>query len=358
MSKPESTDQLSVFDYHLPDELIAREPLERRDASRLLVVDRERQHIESRLIQDLPDLVDPGDCLVVNDTRVLPAKLAGHRVATGGAWEGLFLGSEEDGRWRIIGQTRGRLQPGETISLVPVHPPAFPVPDQELRLLEQIAGGIWRAAPFPPGQPMELLERFGTMPLPPYIQRHIATDLDRQRYQTVFARHPGAVAAPTAGLHLSEDLIDRCRQNGLGFEHLTLHVGLGTFRPISSETLDDHVMHSEWCRISHATCQALNKVKQSRRRVVAVGTTVVRTLESASAGGTLEKFDDTTDLFIRPGHQFRSIDALLTNFHLPRSTLFVLVCAFCGTDLAQEAYRMAIANRYRFYSYGDAMLIL
>ena len=358
MSKPESTDHLSDFDYHLPDELIAREPLERRDGSRLLVVNRELQHIESRLIADLPNLLDPGDCLVVNDTRVLPAKLAGHRVATGGAWEGLFLGNEEDGRWRIIGQTRGRLQPGERIALVPAHPPATPVPAQELRLLEQIAGGIWRAAPLPPGQPLELLEQFGTMPLPPYIQRHIATDLDQQRYQTVFARHPGAVAAPTAGLHLSDGLINKCRQNGLGFEQLTLHVGLGTFRPISAGKLDDHIMHSEQCHISHTTCQALNSTRNSHRRVVAVGTTVVRTLETASAGGTLEPFDGPTELFIRPGHQFRSFDALLTNFHLPRSTLFVLVCAFCGIELTQEAYRIAIANHYRFYSYGDAMLIL
>ena len=358
MSKPESPDHLSDFDYQLPDELIAREPLERRDASRLLVVDRGRAHIESRLVEDLPELLTPGDCLVVNDTRVLPAKLAGHRVATGGAWEGLFLGSEDDGRWRIIGQTRGRLQPGETIALAPIHTLAAPVPTQELRLLEQIDGGIWLAAPLPPGQPMEVLEQFGTMPLPPYIQRHIATDLDRQRYQTVFAKHPGAVAAPTAGLHLSEGLIEKCRQIGLGFEHLTLHVGLGTFRPISVQKLDDHIMHSEWCHVSSATCRALNAVKESPRRIVAVGTTVVRTLESAAAQGTLQPFDGHTDLFIRPGHEFQSIDALLTNFHLPRSTLFVLICTFCGTDLAKEAYRIAIANNYRFYSYGDAMLIL
>lgn len=358
MSKPESPDELSDFDYPLPDELIAREPLARRDGARLLVVDREQNHIESRWIGDLPDLLDPGDCLVVNDTRVLPAKLFGRRNATGGAWEGLFLGSDDDGRWRIIGQTRGRLEPGERISLIPAHTPVSSSPAQELRLVEQHPGGIWRAEPLPPGPPLEVLERFGTMPLPPYIQRQVATDLDRQRYQTVFARHPGAVAAPTAGLHLSEDLISKCRQYGLGFEHLTLHVGLGTFRPISAQRLDDHVMHSEWCRVSQATCETLQAVKQAAGRVVAVGTTVVRTLETAAARGPLEPFEGPTELFIRPGHTFRSLDALLTNFHLPRSTLFVLICAFCGVDLAREAYRVAIATQYRFYSYGDAMLIL
>ena len=203
-----------------------------------------------------------------------------------------------------------------------------------------------------------MLEQFGTVPLPPYVQRDIATDEDRQRYQTVFARHPGAVAAPTAGLHLSKELLANCHQRGISLEQVTLHVGLGTFRPIAAQQLDDHVMHSEWCQLTESTSRTLNQVHESGHRVVAVGTTVVRTLETAVADGQFAAFEGTTDLFIRPGHKFWSFDALLTNFHLPRSTLFVLICAICGIDLAQQAYRIAVANRYRFYSYGDAMLIL
>ena len=358
MSKPESSGQLSDFDYRLPDELIARKPLPRREDSRLLVVDRGLGRVDSRRIEELPSLLDPGDCLVVNDTRVLPARLLGHRVATGGAWEGLFLDSQPNGTWRIIGQTRGQLQPGERIALKAVHDSNTPTAAQELLLLEQGAGGAWLAELHPPGDTLEVLEHFGTVPLPPYIQRQVATEEDRQRYQTVFARHPGAVAAPTAGLHLSTELLDACHHRGLGLQHITLHVGLGTFRPIAAEQLDEHLMHSEWCQLTQSTSEALQNVRRSGHRVVAVGTTVVRTLETAAAHGSIDAFQGQTDLFIRPGHTFRSFDALLTNFHLPRSTLFVLVCAVCGIELAQSAYAEAIARRYRFYSYGDAMLIL
>ena len=232
------------------------------------------------------------------------------------------------------------------------------VPPQELLLLEQGSGGVWLAELDPAGDTLEVLKQFGTVPLPPYIQRQVATEEDRQRYQTVFARHPGAVAAPTAGLHLSTDLLDACDRSGLGLQHITLHVGLGTFRPIAAEQLDEHLMHSEWCQVTQATSKALENVRRSGHRVVAVGTTVVRTLETAAANGSIEPFQGHTDLFIRPGHTFRSFDALLTNFHLPRSTLFVLVCTVCGIDLAKSAYAEAIARRYCFYSYGDAMLIL
>jgi S-adenosylmethionine:tRNA ribosyltransferase-isomerase len=358
MSKPESPGQLSDFDYQLPDELIARKPLPRREDSRLLVVDRRRSRIDSRRIEELPSLLDPGDCLVVNDTRVLPARLLGHRVATGGAWEGLYLDTHPSGTWRIIGQTRGQLKPGERIALTAVHESNTSSVAQELLLLEQGSGGVWLAELDPAGDTLEVLKQFGTVPLPPYIQRQVATEEDRQRYQTVFARHPGAVAAPTAGLHLSTDLLDACDRSGLGLQHITLHVGLGTFRPIAAEQLDEHLMHSEWCQVTQATSKALENVRRSGHRVVAVGTTVVRTLETAAANGSIEPFQGHTDLFIRPGHTFRSFDALLTNFHLPRSTLFVLVCTVCGIDLAKSAYAEAIARRYRFYSYGDAMLIL
>ena len=337
----------SIFDYELSSDRIAQTPTNRRSASRLLDFEVDGS-IRDRYFSDLPSMLDSNDLLVLNNTWVLSARMFARKAPSGGQVE--ILIERQIGDDQCLAQIRASKGPTVGTCLVTSMGSKFVTEGRDgpfYRLRIESKEGL-----------AVVLDREGEVPLPPYIQRHIATDLDRQRYQTVFARHPGAVAAPTAGLHLSEDLIDRCRQNGLGFEHLTLHVGLGTFRPISSETLDDHVMHSEWCQISRGTCQALNKIKQSRRRVVAVGTTVVRTLESASAGGTLEPFEDTTDLFIRPGHQFRSIDALLTNFHLPRSTLFVLVCAFCGTDLAQEAYRMAIATRYRFYSYGDAMLIL
>ncbi len=362
MSKPESASELDAFDYQLPDELIARVPLPRRDDSRLLLVDRRTGHVDSRRINELPGFLDDGDCLVVNDTRVLPARLGGHRVDTNGTWDGLFLDTDPDGLWRIIGQTRGHLRPGTRIRLKPIHDTdaadTESRSEQQLLLIEQGAGGVWLAQPQPPGNTLELLDHFGSIPLPPYIQRQLATENDRQRYQTVFARHPGAVAAPTAGLHLSESLLQNCQQAGISLQHITLHVGLGTFRPIATEQLDQHIMHSEWCQLTPDTASTLQEVRHNGNRIVAVGTTVVRTLETAAANGSIEPFQGHTDLFIRPGYTIQAFDALLTNFHLPRSTLFVLVATVCGLELAQKAYALAIANHYRFYSYGDAMLIL
>ena len=300
-----------------------------------------------------------GDCLVVNDTRVLPARIFGRRVATGGAWEGLYLGSASNtGPWQIIGQTRGRLQTGERIELLSAHPKAPAIRSSFLLLRECDEHGRWLADLDPPEQAETVLDRLGTMPLPPYLKRTVADSDDRQRYQTVFARVSGSAAAPTAGLHFSETLLQECQEQGLQLEHTTLHVGLGTFRPISVETLDQHAMHSEWCQVTDSTVQTLAKTRQSGQRIIAVGTTVVRTLESACQTGNLRAFDGNTDLFIRPGHQFLATDALITNFHLPRSSLFVLVSAFCGLDLTHAAYAAAITQRYRFYSYGDAMLIL
>ena len=358
MSKPVSSDELAAFDYELPERLIARQPPARRDGARMLLVDRDSGKIASRLITDLPELLAADDCLVLNDTRVLPARLFGRRIATDGHWEGLFLGSDPAGRWRLIGKTRGKLQPGERIALTPAHPESEAFPPCELSLIEQESSGTWVATPQPPEAVQTILDRYGTMPLPPYIRRPIATAEDRQRYQTVYAEHAGAVAAPTAGLHLSHQLLQECRDRPLGIEKLTLHVGLDTFRPINVGNLDEHQMHSEWCRLASEVADKLNAVRHAGGRIVAVGTTVVRTLESAADGSRLTSFDGSTDLFIRPGHHFAAVDALLTNFHLPRSTLFVLVCAFCGQDLAREAYHHAIADCYRFYSYGDAMLIL
>ena len=350
---------VSLYDYQLPDELIANEPLAQRDASRLLVLDRQTGEIQHRGIRDLADLLLPGDCLVLNNTRVLPARLIGQRAKTGGKWEGLYLGQAENGDWRLIGQTRGYLKPGERVSLTPLGQPSVNPPESlHLTLIDREEDGVWRMRPEPAGDVVELLQQFGTMPLPPYMHRKIANDNDWQRYQTTYASHPGSVAAPTAGLHLTESLLARIEERGIDITRVTLHVGLGTFRPISTTTLSGHAMHSEWCEIGDDAVRTVQATRQRGGRIVAVGTTSVRTLETASADGELKPWRGATSIFIRPPYQFRCVDALLTNFHLPRSTLFVLVSALAGLERVQAAYAEAIRERYRFYSYGDAMLIL
>ena len=352
-------DDVSLYDYELPDELIAKEPLPQRDASRLLVLDRHTGAIQHRGIRDLADLLRPGDCLVLNDTRVLPARLIGQRSKTSGKWEGLYLGQAENGDWRLIGQTRGYLKPGESVVLFPLGQPSANQPGSlHLTLMDREEDGVWRMRPEPSGDVVELLQQFGTMPLPPYMHRKIANDNDWQRYQTTYANHPGSVAAPTAGLHLTESLLAKIQERGIDIARVTLHVGLGTFRPISTTTLSGHAMHSEWCEIDEAAVRMIQAARQRGGRVVAVGTTSVRTLETASTDGDLKPWRGATSIFIRPPYRFRCVDALLTNFHLPRSTLFVLVSALAGLDRIQAAYAEAIRERYRFYSYGDAMLIL
>ena len=354
-----SFDDVSLYDYELPEELIAKEPLAQRDASRLLVLDRHTGEIQHRGIRDLADLLLSGDCLVLNDTRVLPARLIGQRASTGGKWEGLYLGQSENGDWRLIGQTRGYLKSGESVVLSPLgQPAANPSESLHLTLIDREEDGVWRMRPEPSGDVVELLQQFGTMPLPPYMHRKIANDDDWQRYQTTYARHPGSVAAPTAGLHLTESLLAKIEERGIDIARVTLHVGLGTFRPISTTTLSGHAMHSEWCEIGEDAVRMIQAARKRGGRVVAVGTTSVRTLETASAVGDLQPWCGATSIFIRPPYQFRCVDALLTNFHLPRSTLFVLVSALAGLDRIQAAYSEAIHERYRFYSYGDAMLIL
>ena len=350
--------ELSDYDYDLPAGLIADVPLAGRDESRLLVVDRQRGELLHRTIRDLPSLLLAGDCLVLNDTRVIPARLYGRRAATGGRWEGLFLGTTADGDWRLIGQTRGRLQPGEQIVITPAHRPDS---GDEFRLtLVEIEAddGVWIVRPESTGDPVKLLGQFGTVPLPPYIHRQLATEESWSRYQTIYARHPGAVAAPTAGLHLTPELLDALEQQEIGQSFVTLHVGIGTFRPISAQLLSDHRMHSEWCELPVETAEQLNAARTNGGRIIAIGTTSVRVLESAAGDGGLKPRRGETDLFIRPPYQFRGVDCLLTNFHLPRSSLLVLVSAFAGNDLIRRAYAEAIHERYRFYSYGDAMLIL
>jgi len=349
-------DQLSFYDYTLPPELIAQEPLPDREAARLLVVRRHDGRLTHATIRSLPELLQPGDCLVLNNSRVLPARLLGLRTATGGKWEGLFLSTTDSGLWRLIGQTRGRLQPGETVTISAVsgdtaHPTLL------LRFVEREADGVWRMEPLLDGTVVDLLQIYGSLPLPPYIDRP-ATEADRERYQTTYASRPGSVAAPTAGLHFTPDLLARCRQRGIQTTEVTLHVGIGTFRPVSAEDLSQHVMHAEWCALSVERAQLLNETRQRGGRIVAVGTTSARTLESAFAQGGLNSWTGETQIFIRPPYEFQAVDALLTNFHLPKSTLLMLVSALAGPELIRRAYAAAIAERYRFFSYGDAMLIL
>lgn len=346
---------ISAWQYNLPDELIASRPAERRDDARLMVVDRTSGEVRHQMIRDLPDLLQSGDRLVFNDTQVLPARLFGYRTETKGRWEGLFLDQPQEHLWRITGQTRGKLRAGESLT---IHPPNQKSPTLRLSLDEKLDDGSWLVRPDHDGDPVQLLTEFGTLPLPPYIGRSVADADDQDRYQTIFAERPGAIAAPTAGLHFTPDLLKSLDARNVTQSRVTLHVGIGTFRPVSSETLSEHDMHSEWCEVSDQTAEDITATRSAGANLVAVGTTSVRTLESAARSGQLTPFQGQTELFIQPGFEFRVVDQLLTNFHLPGSTLIVLVAALAGYDLIMEAYHKAVEEKYRFYSYGDAMLIL
>ena len=342
------------YDYDLPRHLIAQEPVRSRADARLLVVDRARQSLQHRYVRDLPELLRPGDCLVLNDTRVVPARLVGRRQRTGGRWEGLFLEVTREGLWRILCKARGRLQPDEAITLLS----ARGGEDITLHLGAQQPDGSWIARPESGEESFSLLERVGRVPLPPYIRKGEMVSSDREDYQTVFARRPGAVAAPTAGLHFTQQLLRRLEDAGIVVCALTLHVGVGTFRPIAAEALAQHRLDAEWGSLGPEMVERITAGRHRGGRVVAVGTTSVRLLETAAADGVLKPMTGYTDLFIRPPYHFRIVDVLLTNFHLPRTTLLVLVRTFGGEDLLMRAYKEAIAEGYRFYSYGDAMLIL
>jgi len=351
------TDELAAYDYKLPDELIARHPPSRREDARLMIVDRAAGTVRHGLIRDLHDLLAVGDCLVLNDTRVVPARLLGCRAKTGGLWEGLFLEQTDSGDWRLMSQCRGKLQPGEKIVIHPAHAPDA-ADRLEIELGSRDDEGVWQARPVPNMDPWLALDRFGTVPLPPYMRRDLADVNDFERYQTVYARHRGSVAAPTAGLHFTPELLDRCAERGIEQALVTLHVGMGTFRPITVARLEEHRMHSEWCEVGDETVERLHQAHQRGSRRIAVGTTTARSLESAARTGTLKAWRGATDLFIRPPYAFRAIDGLLTNFHLPRSTLLVLVSTLAGRELIRQAYSEAIREKYRFFSYGDAMLIV
>ena len=336
------------FDYHLPEHLIAQHPAARRDESRLLVVRRDGGTLEHHTFRDLPGLLSPGDLVVLNDTKVLPARLVGRREGTGGKWEGLFL-NEVGGQWEMLARTRGHPEVGTVF-----------VTDTGLRLTlrGRTPDRHWLMEPEPAGPPAELLGRYGHVPLPPYIRRGQDCEEDRDRYQTVYAERVGSVAAPTAGLHFTPEVLARLGERGIGTARITLHVGLGTFAPVTTADPARHAIHREWCEVSATTVEAIRAAAGRGGRVVAVGTTTTRALESAARSGELRPFLGETDLYIRPGFEFRVIGGLITNFHLPRTTLLLLVGAFAGGELLRSAYAEAVAREYRFYSYGDAMLVL
>ncbi len=336
----------SDFYFDLPEELIAQTPLERRDGSRLLHLDKSSGALEHRHFYDLPEYLRAGDCLVLNDSRVLPARLIGSRPS-GGTVELVLLRDLGDGRWECLSRPGRKTRPGQELLFG----------DGELRAtVEAVAEGGNRIVRFHyEGIFLEVLERLGKMPLPPYIKAELQ---DSERYQTVYSRELGSAAAPTAGLHFTEALLEQIRAKGVRVCFVTLHVGLGTFRPVKEEEIEDHPMHSEFCIVPEETARIISETKAAGGRVVAVGTTSCRTLESfAKEDGTLEPSSGWTDIFIYPGYRFKCIDALVTNFHLPESTLIMLVSALAGRENILHAYSVAVQERYRFFSFGDAMMI-
>ncbi len=353
------------LDYHLPRELIAQRPAQRRDMSRLLVLHRDTGAIEHRQFRDLPQYLRPGDCVVLNDTAVIPARLLGRRVPGGGRAEVLLLkpvdgwpaaGEELSAdRWYALVHPGARLRPGAQVDF---SQPEGPMLVAHIEAMVPDQRGV-RIVRFEHDVPFaEALSVLGHVPLPPYIARPDEPE-DRERYQTVYATRPGAVAAPTAGLHFTEKMLAELQRRSVAVARITLHVGLGTFRPVETELVADHKMDAEWFEITPEAAEQINRARQAGGRVVAVGTTCVRALESAAEEeGTVRPRRGETELFIVPGYRFKAVDVLLTNFHLPRSTLFALVAAFAGLETVLGAYSEAVRLRYRFYSYGDAMLII
>ena len=336
------------FDFDLPEELIAQTPLEKRDASRLLVVDKETGVFSDQHFDQIIDQLQPGDALVMNNTRVLPARLYGIKPETGGHVELLLLKNTQGDDWEVLAKPAKRLRVGAQISFGDGRLTATVVEelDHGGRIVRFGYEGIF----------LEVLESLGEMPLPPYIHEKLA---DRERYQTVYAKENGSAAAPTAGLHFTEELLEQIAAKGVKLVYLTLHVGLGTFRPVSVDSLDDHEMHSEFYSLSEEAAQTLRQVKANGGRIIAVGTTSIRTLETIGSKfqGQIQADSGWTNIFIKPGYDWKVVDAFSTNFHLPKSTLVMLVSAFAGRSLTLEAYEHAIAERYRFFSFGDAMFI-
>ncbi len=342
------------YDYELPKDFIAQHPLPNREDARLMVVNRANQSIDHCHVRNLDEILNPGDCLVLNDTRVVPAKITGFRTQTGGRWQGLYLEEDAAGNWKVLCKTRGNIRPGETVTLQDRNGRESIVLD----IVARLEDGSWIVRPQSDQSTEQILDLVGRIPLPNYIRGGNMVDADFQDYQTVFAKQPGAVAAPTAGLHLTQTLLNRLINEGINIAKVTLHVGIGTFRPVTSERLDEHEMHSERGMIEQDAATKITETRSAGKRVIAVGTTSMRVLETAGASGEISHWSGETNLFIRPPYSFRIADGLMTNFHLPRSTLLVLVRTFGGDELMARAYEEAIEERYRFYSYGDAMIVL
>lgn len=335
------------FYFELPQELIAQDPLEDRSGSRLLVLDKESGQIEHRTFRDIKEYLEPGDCLVINDTKVIPARLIGSKVGTNAKIEILLLKRKENDIWETLVKPGKKAKPGTKISFGEglLIGEVLDVVDEGNRLIQFSYEGIFE----------EILDQLGQMPLPPYITHQLE---DKNRYQTVYAKHSGSAAAPTAGLHFTPELLEEIKASGVEIAHVTLHVGLGTFRPVKVENIQEHHMHSEFYRIEASEAEKINRAKREGHRVICVGTTSCRTVESAAKpDGTLTECSGWTEIFIYPGYQFKVLDCLLTNFHLPESTLIMLVSALAGREHVLHAYEEAVRERYRFFSFGDAMLI-
>ncbi len=339
---------LHDFYYELPPELIAQDPLEDRSGSRLLVLDRETGKTEHHIFREIIDFLQPGDCLVINNTKVIPARLIGNRAGTGAKIEVLLLRRREDRIWETLVKPGKKAKPGTKISFGDglLAGEVLEVVEDGNRLIRFDYEGIFE----------EILDRLGQMPLPPYITHQLK---DRNRYQTVYAKHDGSAAAPTAGLHFTPELLQKIGEKGVGIAHVTLHVGLGTFRPVKVENIQEHHMHSEFYMVEEEQARKINETRDRGGRIIAVGTTSCRTLESAAGeDGRLKAGSGWTDIFIYPGYEFGIVDSLITNFHLPESTLMMLVSALAGREKIMDAYEEAVREQYRFFSFGDAMLVL
>ena len=340
---------LHDFYYDLPEELIAQDPLADRSSSKLMVLDKKTGRTEHRIFKDIIEYLNPGDCLVINDTKVIPARLIGEKEGTGAAIEVLLLKRKEDmaNTWEVLVKPGKKAKPGTRISFGDgkLVGEIIDIVEEGARLIQFSFDGIFE----------EILDELGQMPLPPYITHKLE---DKNRYQTVYAKHEGSAAAPTAGLHFTNELLAEIEAKGVKIARVTLHVGLGTFRPVKVENILDHHMHSEYYEVSEEAADTINSVRQSGGRIIAVGTTSTRTLESvADTHGCIKPCRGWTDIFIYPGYEFKAIDCLITNFHLPESTLIMLVSALAGKDNVMAAYREAVENSYRFFSFGDAMFI-
>ena len=338
---------INLFDFYLPEELIAQKPSDKRDHSRLLAINKDTKTYEDRHFYDILEYLRPGDVLVRNNTKVIPARLIGIKEITGAHCELLLLKQVEDDIWECLTKPAKSLKVGAKINFGEGKLIGEVVKEKEegLRLVKFHYKGIF----------LEVLDSLGKMPLPPYIKEQLCTN---DRYQTVYAKYEGSAAAPTAGFHFTEELFDKIKAKGITIVDITLHIGLGTFRPVKVEDTDNHVMHSELYEISSEACEILNKAKEEKRRIIAIGTTSVRTLEAnMQEFGKFTPIKKETNIFIQPGYEFKAVDCIITNFHLPKSTLIMLVSAFLGREFTLEVYKHAVEERYRFFSFGDSMII-